>query len=288
MSSINPDLSSTLQKIENLFSDADIPSSRLDAELLLAHILEVDRSWLHAHGDETLQGGTLKTANELIARRLAREPIAYITGHKEFFGRDFIVAPDVLIPRPESETIIELLKALRANTLKSKPAKSPSVKEQIFLIDVGTGSGCLGITAKLELPELDVTLSDVSPAALVIARQNAERLGADIRLIESDLLSNFQFPISNLYFILANLPYVDQLWERSPETDHEPALALFADGHGLALIYKLLSQAPAVLAPGGYILLEADPEQHATIIAHAVQHGLHLESVRDYIIVLQR
>ena len=259
-----------------------VPTSRLDAELLLGYALDVNRSWLHAHSDETLQEGTLKTADELLERRLNREPIAYITGKKEFYGREFLVTPDVLIPRPESETMIDLLKSLHPAIL----AKTPRSKEQIFLIDVGTGSGCLGITARLELPELDVTLSDVSQAALSIARENAKKMGADTHLIESDLLSNFQFPTSN--FILANLPYVDPSWERSPETDHEPALALFAEQHGLELIYKLLDQTPKVLTSGGYILLEADPEQHAAIIRRGQQNGLRLEAIRDYIVILQK
>lgn len=275
-------ISAWLQVATKKLQNSGVSTARLDSELLLAHILEVDRTWLHAHGDESLTAQQFTELERLIKRRLNREPIAYITGKKEFYGREFIVTPDVLIPRPESETMIDLLKSLHPAIL----AKTPRSKEQIFLIDVGTGSGCLGITARLELPELDVTLSDVSQAALSIARENAKKMGADTHLIESDLLSNFQFPTSN--FILANLPYVDPSWERSPETDHEPALALFAEQHGLELIYKLLDQTPKVLTSGGYILLEADPEQHAAIIRRGQQNGLRLEAIRDYIVILQK
>ncbi|TAH31710.1 peptide chain release factor N(5)-glutamine methyltransferase [Candidatus Saccharibacteria bacterium] len=284
MSSTHTTITAWFQEAEQRFSNTDLPSPRLDAELLLAHALEVDRTWLHAHGDEVLTAQQLTKLEHLITRRLNREPIAYITGRKEFYGREFIVTPDVLIPRPESETMIDLLKSLHPAIL----AKTPRSKEQIFLIDVGTGSGCLGITAKLELPELNVTLSDVSRTALTIARENAERFRADVRLLESYLLSNLQPLASSVHCILANLPYVDESWERSPETDHEPALALFAEQRGLELIYKLLDQTPKVLASGGYILLEADPEQHAAIIRRGQQNGLRLEAIRDYIVILQK
>ena len=277
-------ISAWLQVATKKLQNSGVSTARLDSELLLAHILEVDRTWLHAHGDESLTAQQFTELERLIKRRLNREPIAYITGKKEFYGREFIVTPDVLIPRPESETMIDLLKSLHPAIL----AKTPRSKEQIFLIDVGTGSGCLGITAKLELPELNVMLSDVSRTALTIARENAERFRADVRLLESYLLSNLQPLASSVHYILANLPYVDESWERSPETDHEPALALFAEQRGLELIYKLLDQTPKVLASGGYILLEADPEQHAAIITRGQQNGLRLEAIRDYIVVLQR
>lgn len=277
-------ISAWLQVATKKLQNSGVSTARLDSELLLAHILEVDRTWLHAHGDESLTAQQFTELERLIKRRLNREPIAYITGKKEFYGREFIVTPDVLIPRPESEAMIDLLKSLHPAIL----AKTPRSKEQIFLIDVGTGSGCLGITAKLELPELNVMLSDVSRTALTIARENAERFRADVRLLESYLLSNLQPLASSVHYILANLPYVDESWERSPETDHEPALALFAEQRGLELIYKLLDQTPKVLASGGYILLEADPEQHAAIITRGQQNGLRLEAIRDYIVILHK
>lgn len=277
-------ISAWLQVATKKLQNSGVSTARLDSELLLAHILEVDRTWLHAHGDESLTAQQFTELERLIKRRLNREPIAYITGKKEFYGREFIVTPDVLIPRPESEAMIDLLKSLHPAIL----AKTPRSKEQIFLIDVGTGSGCLGITAKLELPELNVMLSDISRTALTIARENAERFRADVRLLESYLLSNLQPLASSVHYILANLPYVDESWERSPETDHEPALALFAEQRGLELIYKLLDQTPKVLASGGYILLEADPEQHAAIITRGQQNGLRLEAIRDYIVILHK
>lgn len=270
--------------------DAHVSSASLDAELILAHCLAVNRTWLVAHGNKTLAPPIEKSAGALLARRLKREPIAYILGHKEFYGRKFIVTPDVLIPRPESETMIELLKELiSAQKYKNNRSKGQTLSDlPTTLVDVGTGSGCLGITAKLEIPGVHVILSDVSPAALTIAQQNANTLTATVTIVKSDLLSYFQPPNSHFDIILANLPYVDESWERSPETDHEPALALFADNHGLELINTLLDQAPGHMPSGGYILLEADPVQHAAIIAQGAQNGLVLETVRDYIVVLKK
>lgn len=253
-------------------AEANIASALLDAEIILAHTLRRSRTWLHAHDDEPLSDREYEIAAARLALRSDRVPIAYIIGHKEFYGRIFKVTPSVLIPRPESETIIELLgQHLPANATR--------------LIDVGTGSGCLGITAKLEHPELDVTLADISRHALTVARENARTLRADVAILRSNLLD--QLP-GTCDIILANLPYVDRSWQRSPETDAEPALALFADHGGLALIERLVLQLPASLAPGGIALLEADPEQHAAIIELAARHGLHHRETRDYIVVLAR
>ena len=132
------------------------------------------------------------------------------------------MSPQVLVPRPESEAIIELLKELGVSGK---------------LLDIGTGSGCLGITAKLEIPKLNVILSDIIQPALRVARQNAEKFQADVALIKSNLLRAVP---GKFDIIIANLPYVDRSWQRSPETNHEPALALFAKDEGLALIYQLI------------------------------------------------
>src|SRR5690606_787546 len=126
-----------------------------------------------------------------------------------------------------------------------------------------TGSGCLGITAKLEFPELDVTLLDISRHALTVAEDNAKRLQADIKTVRSDLLQSYPLKVD---FILANLPYVGKDWEVSPETKHEPATALFANDDGLALIYRLLQESPSRLNPKGTLFIEADPRQHIAIV----------------------
>lgn len=258
---------------------ATIPSARLDAELLLAHTLRKPRTWLHGHGDEPLTARQLEIAQARLDLRLDRVPIAYIIGHKEFYGRTFKVTTATLIPRPESEAVIELLnKTLPQTTslLPDRPAR---------LLDVGTGSGILGITAKLEHPELDVTLIDNSRYALTVAEDNAEALKADVDLLHSDLLE--RYPLTADY-ILANLPYVDPKWKRSPETDHEPPEALFAANGGLALIFELLMQTKDKLASGGTLILEADPTQHAAISKEAAQYGLVRAAVQDYALALNK
>lgn len=250
-----------------------VPSARLDAELILSHTLRKGRTWLHGHGDEQLDSRHIEIANARLDLRLDRVPIAYIIGHKEFYGRPFKVTTATLIPRPESETLIKLLEeALPKNysLLPDTPLK---------LVDVGTGSGCLGITAKLEHPELSVSLVDISRHALTVAEDNAETLKADIEAIPSDLLTGYPF-IADI--IIANLPYVDPEWERSPETIHEPELALFAPQNGLALINELIAQTKGKLRLGGKLILEADPEQHEAIKNEAARYGLVLIKQREY------
>ncbi len=273
-------ISDSLTTTNSILRSAGISSARLDAEVLLAHTLNADRAWLIAHGDDVLTAEKAQIFNDLVARRVQCEPIAYLTGRKEFYGREFIVTSDVLIPRPETEVLIDIVKQLVAPEAGAKR-----------LLDIGTGSGCIGITCKLELPELGVTLSDISPQALAIARKNAAKLGTKpIRYIQSDLLSHWLHHSNPKTFdiIVANLPYVDRTWPTSPELRHEPELALYADEQGLKLIKTLISQAPNLLAPGGSLLIEADPSQHAAVTKHSKNYGFSHVMTRDYIVVLQR
>jgi release factor glutamine methyltransferase len=258
---------------------AGIPSARLDAELILAHTVRKPRTWLHGHSNDTLDRRTIEIANARLDLRIDRVPVAYIIGHKEFYGRQFKVTTATLIPRPESETLIELLrKAIPTNTRLA-------IDRPLRLTDIGTGSGALGITAKLEFPELDVTLTDISRHALRVAETNAKALDAEVTILLGDLLDAYPFTAD---IIIANLPYVDPEWERSKETDHEPAGALFADNHGLALIFKLLVQTKDKLAIGGKLILEADPEQHPAIIKEAARYGLVLNETQEYGILLEK
>jgi release factor glutamine methyltransferase len=268
-----------LRHAASQLTEVGISSAKLDAEIILAHTLRQSRTFIHAHDDEILSPRQQEIADARLQLRLDRTPIAYIVGHKEFYGRLFRVNPSTLIPRPESETIITLLKELTSQTA------IPLDKTPVRLVDVGTGTGCLGITAKLEIPELEVSLVDISRHALNMAEINAKQLHADVAIIRSDLL--LSYPMTADY-IIANLPYVDTEWERSPETNYEPALALFADDAGLALIKKLIAETPLHLKTGGYLFLEADPRQHAAIITAAKAHGLSLVKIRDFIVLLQR
>jgi release factor glutamine methyltransferase len=259
-----------LRDAADQLAEAGITTARLDAEIILAHTVRKSRTWLHAHGDEELSLRLIEIADARLDLRLDRTPIAYIVGHKEFYTRSFKVTPSVLIPRPESESIIELLK-------KHTPTNAKR------LIDVGTGSGCLGITAKLEFPELNVTLADISRHALKVAESNATSLHTEVTLAQSNLLA--QAP-GIFDIVIANLPYVDKDWERSPETDQEPSLALFADNGGLALIEQLLAELPEALNPSGLALLEADPCQHEAIISLAAKLGLKHVETEGYAVAL--
>jgi len=255
-----------------------IDSPRLDAEIILAHTLKKDRTYLHAQPDQTIELRDEEIANARLDLRLDRMPIAYIVGFKEFFGRRFKVTTATLIPRPESEDIVSAVKSLVEENLEL-------FQTQHELIDVGTGSGCLGITLKLELPGFDVTLSDISQPALNVARQNAKILGAEVRTLKSNLLDDYPLKAD---FIVANLPYVDPAWERSPETDYEPATALFADNGGIEIIIKLITQAKSNLKLEGYLILEADPEQHPALTIHAIQSGLKFISILNYCVIFQQ
>lgn len=254
-------ISSWLKDATKQLKDIGIESSRLDAELILAATIRKNRTYLHAHLDEELDPRRIDIANARLDLRLDRVPLAYIVGFKEFYGRQFVVSPQVLIPRPESEDLIDLFLEVSANNILPNQT----------LLDIGTGSGCLGITASLERPSLDVTLTDISRTALEVAKKNADNLNASVKLRQQNLLIG---QIEPLDYILANLPYVSLEWKVSPELRHEPKQALFADDGGLSLIYKLLEQTKRHLKQGGYLLIEADPEQHPKIVDYAKKLGL--------------
>lgn len=236
---------------------AGIESAHLDAELLLAHTLGRSRTSIITHGQELIDDARFQ-AN--LQRRLAREPLAYITGEKEFYGRNFSVTPDTLIPRPESEAFFAVL-------AKFQPGEGDIVA------DIGCGSGVLAITASREFPEVHVIASDISEAALAIARRNAEKLEARVSFYHSDLFVDIPFPTAQRLFILANLPYVDSTWkDLSPELAAEPALALYSDDHGLAHSLRLLTAARELPCPL-VILMETDVRQQSTLIAEAKKRG---------------
>ena len=266
-------ISEWLKTATKSLKNIGISSARLDAELILANTLRKNRTYLHAHLDEEIDPRRFDIANARLDLRLDRVPIAYILGYKEFYGRRFTVSPSVLIPRPESEDLISLFLELTASEIAEK-----------VLIDVGTGSGCLGITAKLERSNLSVILSDISKPALNIAEKNANALNADVHIQQQSLLNGQLKPVD---YIFANLPYVDKNWDVSPELQYEPKIALFAEDEGLKLILQLILQAPRCLTSEGLLFIEADPQQHNRIIDEAVKNGFVKERVLNYILVLR-
>lgn len=262
-----------LKNATNELADAMLLSPQLDAELILSHSIGHPRTWLHAHADDVLEPRHEEIANARIDLRLDHVPIAYIIGHKEFYGRKFFVSTHTLIPRPESEQLIELLLEV------VRPSANLLAPETKRLVDIGTGTGCLGITAKLERPEFDVTLCDTSRPALDIAEKNAGSLGADVRILQSNLLADYPFDPD---IVLANLPYVDETWERSEDTKHEPPEALFASKHGLSLILRCFDELSHRMSFGGVAIVEADPRQWDAILAHAKKCGFECTERREF------
>ena len=262
-----------MQATERL-KQVGVDSARLDAELILAETLRKPRTYLHAHTDEPIDPRRDDIATARLALREERVPLAYILGRKEFYGRTFFVTPDVLVPRPESEDVIALFCEL-----------APSIKTPKTLIDVGTGSGCLGITAALERPMLRVILSDISRQALNIAQKNAISLHASVHTRRQSLLSE---QIEPLDYIFANLPYVDESWDTSPELLHEPPQALYAKKEGLELIFRLIDQTPRHLNKSGLLFIEADPVQHQRIIAYATENRLTHIATKGYCCAFQK
>lgn len=214
-----------------------------------------------------------------------KKPKAYQDGRIDFYGRDFIVTPDVLIPRPETEQIIDEVLTLAGKPYLPgvKPTKN-KIKKSPIILDVGTGSGCIAITVEKELPDADVYASDISEEALKIAKTNAKNLEANINFIKSDLLSQIDIKPDVL---IANLPYVDPEWDwlDKEALSYEPSLALYAKDHGLSLIKKLIEQAGAKNIE--YIILESDPSQHDEIIAFAKQYKYKLENKRGFVLTLK-
>jgi release factor glutamine methyltransferase len=238
---------------------------RLDAEILLAKARNCPRSQLYVQYHELLTDDERSVMRDLVRRRAQAEPVAYLVGHREFFGLDFRVTPDVLIPRPETETLVlELIAAARAYT---RPR----------ILDVGTGSGCIAVAAAVNLPAAAVTATDISPPALEIARANASHhdVAGRIRFVEGDLFAVLE--TGDLFdVIVSNPPYVaDGEIETLPADirQHEPQQALRAGPQGLDVIARLVAGATAHLAGGGTLLIEISPEQAAAVVALVDQTG---------------
>ena len=232
-------------------------SSRLDAELLLAHALQLRRLDLYLKFDHPLNESELTAYRGLVARRAKGEPVAYLVGHKEFMGLDFEVTPDVLVPNPDTEVLVQ-----RAVKL-ARDSQVP-----LRVADVGTGSGCIAVSIAHYAPATEVWASDVSREALEVTARNVSRhrVAERVHLECGDLLE----PLSGQFdLICANLPYIDVAADHNlaAEVVAQPARALYAEQGGVELVNRLLEEAPARLKPGGRILAEVDP----SILAAAVE-----------------
>lgn len=250
---------------------AGIPSARLDCLILLEDALDIDRTAILAHPETVISPSQLARLNKQIAQRAAHKPLAYIRGRAPFYGREFLVNTSVLVPRPETETMIEMLKEL---PLPSSPA----------LADIGTGSGCIGITAALELPNAKVELYDIDREALQVAAKNAETLKASVTLRESDLLHDE--PAADI--ILANLPYVPERYTINQAAEYEPKHAIFAGKDGLSLYRIFWRQIAELPHKPAYVLTESLPPQHADLANLAKEAGYELDATQDFIQLYSR
>jgi release factor glutamine methyltransferase len=265
----------------------NVPSAALAAELLLLHVTQRDRTWIYAHPESLLSGDQWQRYFALVARRAEGTPVQYLTGTQEFWGLEFEVTPDVLIPRPETEHVVEVALA-RMSACKS---------ETLRVADVGTGSGCLAVALATELPRARIFATDVSAAALDVARRNAAKhsVVARIEFLECNLLDAFSRDSDSAAFdfsadlkfdlIVSNPPYValaDAASLPREVREHEPAVALFAGESGLDLYAPLIDQARDLLSPGGTLVIELgyNAAQHVSALL-AASHWRDIEIAND-------
>lgn len=245
------------------FQQHDIPNPRLDAEVLLGHLLEKSRLQLYLHFEMPVFQEHLTLFRELIKKRIARTPVSYLTNQKEFMSLDFYVDERVLIPRPETEQLVE--------TILSTETENPQ-----RLLELGTGSGAIAASLALQQPEWEIVATDISEPALAVARKNAETHActAQIEFLSGDLFEPIETVNTNgnprFDWIVCNPPYIKNT-ERdtlSPDVrDYEPEIALFAGADGLAVIRRLIAEAPKYLAPNGKLILEIGERQADSVRA---------------------
>ena len=226
----------------------------MNAELLIMFTLDCDRAYLYAHPERELTAEDLARCDEALARRATGVPAQYITGHQEFWGLDFIVLPAVLIPRPETEHVVEAVLELAKADGRGRSSLHP-----LRIVDVGTGSGAIALALAKELPTAAIHATDISPEALDVARANAARheLTSRIEFHETDLLSGL--PTTSFDIVVSNPPYVGESEEDSVQLEvrkFEPRNAVFAGPTGVEVIERMIPQARAALAPGGWLVFE--------------------------------
>jgi release factor glutamine methyltransferase len=263
--SSQPDPRTTMQLKDVLraaimrLEDSRVGSSRLNAEILLMHTLGCDRAYLYAHPERELIEEELTRYDEHLSERARGVPSQYITGHQEFWGLDFLVAPGVLIPRPETEHLVEaVLELVRAQDLK-RPR----------IVDVGTGSGCIAIALAHELPDADLYATDLSPEALEMAHANTSRLQAQNRIHfrQTDLLEGL--PDEHFDVVASNPPYVGESESDKVQLEvrkFEPHMAVFGGAEGMDIYRRLIPQARRVLRPAGWLSMEIGYSQEQKVL----------------------
>jgi release factor glutamine methyltransferase len=245
---------------------AGVDSARLDALLLLEYVMGRDRAWLLAHFDSVLSPQELDRFKALVARRVKREPLAYLTGQAWFYGHKFAVSPSVLIPRPETEQLVEAVLAL--SSLKAR------------ILEIGTGSGAIAVSLQIARPDLRISATDVAAEALTVAARNARALSCEaMTFIQTDLLQDIQGPFD---ILVANLPYIAQGQDVSPETAWEPDSALYAGPDGLEIYRRLFGQLAEVGLSASHLVLEAEPDQQQVLTKLAEAANYQLQSREEF------
>ncbi len=280
----------TLRWTADYFRDKGVSEPRASAEVLLAHVLGLSRLDLYLRYDQPLTPDELARFKALMVRRRTGEPVAYLTGHREFWSLDFQVAPGVLIPRPETEILVQAALESARNFLKTK-LKTENGKWKtapLWGAEIGVGSGAVVVALAHELPEFNWLALDLSAAALAVAQDNARRHGVGGRLhpVRCDLISALQ-AVPRFSLLVANLPYVPRLeWKQLPKEirDFEPREALLGGEDGLDLIRRLARQAHRYLHPEGCLALELGAGQAGPVLALLKETGAYeqLESLKDY------
>ncbi|GAC1373874.1 MAG: peptide chain release factor N(5)-glutamine methyltransferase [Polyangiales bacterium] len=254
-----------------------VDSARIDAELIVAHALRIDRIKILLSAERELAAGELELVTSLLKRRRSFEPIAYLRGEREFYGHRFRVDARVLVPRPDTETLVDVgLQRLRGRELGAR------------IVDLCTGSGCVGVSLKLERPTLALDATDLSPGAIAVARDNAHRLGAiwNVRFAVGDLFAPLGAPRPVHDLVVANPPYIasDEIPTLQPDIkDHEPRLALDGGADGLDLVRRIVLATPAWLRPGGALAMEVGAGQADAVRTLLVDAGFDdVRASRDY------
>ena len=271
-------LGEVIIRTTDFFRGKGIVTPRLDAELLVGEVLGMDRLQVYLNFDRPMQESEMARARELVRRRAGHEPVAYILGRREFFGRSYEVNPAVLIPRPETELLVEAaLGALRDERW--------SGEAELRVLEFGVGSGVIAVSLAAEEARVQVVATEISPAAAEVARRNAERHGVSDRvtvLVQGD----FEGVGDGFHVLAANPPYVDPADKATMMPDvinHEPHEALFADNEGYAAIEQVLAAAPGLLATGGSVIMEVGAGQMGKTKAIAGAAGLgRLSVTKDY------
>lgn len=268
-----------LRRAQQQLETAGIGTARLDALVLLEDVTGRDRAWLLARPEHEIAATEARKLTNLLNRRVRHEPLAYIRGKTEFYGREFVITPAVLEPRPESEVMIDLFKALPVfvGQIGVQAKNSP---KSIKIADVGAGSGALGITAALEAPNTQVDLIDIDPAALKVAKINVEKFTLNLDIIKNNLLAGLE---RDYDVLLCNLPYVPDDFKINRAAAKEPKTAIFGGADGLDLYRKLFSQPKGRPKRPLFILIEALPTQHSVLTKIAAASSYKLVKTDGFI-----